>query len=591
MALLRWLTFRLRSFAALVPTLLLLSALLTIAACKKKEEAVAQVPTTLAPPDSMLCEGTVRAPDATWKNLQQGIAGLATLLPSSAFGVLAVSGGLEVGLGDLVDGSRPATFVLAGNVLTPEWVLVASARERRAVEAKYPNRGAPRMVAPSTVSLERLPLSGALSDPKAGALPGSTPFNVYLSSRGDLVIARDEASADLLAPYALFGSKVPGAEPGPSGHDLVMRVPESAMPALANVVRLKWTQIELKLAEQDAAERRAHGGRAPDYGDPAAIITAANSMISGVTDYLADATDVTLSFDASKEGTTLELAVPSKGGVWTKLLTGLSEGSGEPLASEPMSTRLAWLGYGTPSARAELGKLVAGVLGDVLKDRISATSKDALSRALSGVASHAGPAVRLRLESDPLRATVLTTPSADALSGYGQALHDAVAVVQREAKLRELGRINKVDGPTKMKQGQGNTDSSAPQRTLFTSSDGAIALYEREKAGTAAWVLERAPKLDLLADLPGDAPWLQTVRPELSRMLGELGQRSVFVVLSGVAMSKSAEEPSVLVAGMGRREATNSAGKKAQVMSLRVLAPYRFARELPRLAVPSVLTP
>lgn len=566
-------------------SIVLLALVLTTSGCKKPEESASAPPSNLAPPDSMLCEGTVRAPDLTWKNMQQGVAGLATLLPSSAFGVLAVSGGLEVTLGDLVDGSRPATFVLAGNVLTPEWVLVTSARERRAVEAKYPSRGAPRLVAPSTISLERLPISGTLGDPKAG----NAPFTVYLSSRGDLVIARDEASADLLAPYALFGTKLQEATPGPGGHDAVLRIPESAMPALANVLRLKWTQIELKLVEQDAADRRAHGGRAPDFGDPAALVAAANAMVTQTTEYLGDSGDVRITFDASKEGTTLEMQIPSKGGAWTKLLTGLVEGSGEPLAAEPMSTRIAWLGYGTAAVRAEHGKMVAGVLGEILKDRVSAPTKDALTRALTGFGTQAGPAIRVRLESEPLRAMVSTTPSATA--PYQQSVQDGVAVFQREAKLREFLRISKIEGPTKMKPGQGNTDSNVPLRTLFTSTDGALALYQREKAGQVALVLERAPKLDLLTDLPGDAPWLQTVRPELSRMLTELGPRSMFLVLSGVAMSKTAEEPSVLVMGAGRREAPVAGGKTAQVVSLRMVAPYRFARELPRLAVPSILSP
>ena len=484
-------------------------------------------------------------------------------------------------MGDLIDGSRPASFVLAGNVLTPEWVIVASARERRAVLAKFPSRGAARLVAPSSVSLERLPLTVA-TDPS-----GAAPFLVYLSSRGDLVVARDEASADLLAPYALFGLQPRAIDPAKAPtHDVSVRFPEAAMPALANVLRLKWTQIELRLAEQDAADRRAHGGKAPDFGDPAAMVATANTLVGTVTDYLADTGDVTLGLDASKEGTTLDVQIPSKGGVWSKLLAGFTEGSGEPLSTEPMSTRLSFLGYGSSAVRAENGKALAAVLADIVKERVSAASKESLARAFASFGEHAGPALRVRLESDPLRAIVSSRPSETSTVAFKQAATDVVGVLQREPKLRELLRTSKIEGPVKMRPGQGNTDTAVPLRTVFTGVDSTVALYEREKAGTVAFAVERAPKLDLLSDLPGDAPWLQTVRPELSRMLGELGARSIFVVLSGVALRKSAEEPSVLVLGAGRREAL---GKP--VLSVRVVAPYRFARELPRLAVPDLLSP
>lgn len=553
--------------------------------CKKKEEAPATVPTHLAPPDSMLCEGSVHAPDSTWKHVQQGVAGLATLLPSSAFGVLAVSGGLEVGLGDLVDGSRPVSFVVAGNVLAPQWVLVASARDRRAVEAKFPSRGATRLVAPSTISLERLPVQGTLTGIGLGGAE-TAAFTVYLSSRGDLVVARDEASADLLAPYALFTLQPEAAKPQTEPHDVVVRVPETAMPALANVLRLKWTQIQLKLVEQDAADRKAHGGRAPDFGEPAALVAAANAFIGSMTNYLGDASDVTFVFDATKQGTTLEVQVPSKGGAWTTLLQGLSEGSGEPLAAEPMSTRVAWLGYGTPAGRTETAKSIAKVLGDTLDGRISTASKDALERSLVAFGVNAGSSTRIRLESDPLRVTLLATPPESSADAYRQAMTDTLGVFKRESKLRELLRLSKVEGPVKMKQGQGNTDTAPPLRTLLTTTDSTLALYAREKSAVLAYSLERAPKLDLLSDLPGDAPWLQAVRPELARMLRDLGPRSVFLMLSGLALAKTAEEPSVLVVGIGKRDAAGT-----NVLSMRMLAPYRFARELPRLAIPDLLSP
>lgn len=554
--------------------------------CKKSDPVADTIPAAVAPPDALLCEGTMRAPDATWKHVQQGVAGLATLLPSSAFGVLAVSGGLEVGLGDLVDGSRPMSFVLAGNVLTPQWVLVATAKERRAVEARFPSRGASRLVAPSTVGLERLPVQGTLTDPTKGGA-GTPAFTVYLSSRGDLVVARDEASADLLAPYALFTLQPHASTLATEPHDAVLRVPESAMPALSNVLRLKWAQIELKLVEQDAADRKTHGGRAPDFGDPAAVVAAANAMVSGATGYLGDTGDVTITFDATKEGTTLEAQVPSKGGAWTTLLQGLTEGTGEPLAAEPMSTRLAWLGYGTPASRTEVAKSIGTVVGDVFKDRISAPSNEAFTRALVSFGASAGASVRVRIESDPLRATVLATPPDDKGPAFRQSVHDGVAVLQREPKMRDFLRLSKIEGPTKMKPGQGNTDSAPPLRTLLVGADRTVALYQREKSGVVAYAIERAPKLDLLSDLGGDAPWLQSVRPELARMLQDLGPRSVFLMLSGVALAKSAEEPSVLVVGVGKRDLP--AGKK--MLSLRMVAPYRFARELPRLAVPDLLSP
>ena len=554
--------------------------LLTCSACKKSETQQETVPLSVAAPDGLLCEGSARAPDATWRNLQQGIAGLTTLLPSTAFGVAAVSGGLEVMLGDLADGNRPIAFALAGNAMHPAWVVVASAKEKRAVEARFPSRGATRLVAPSTIGIERLPLQNAL-DSKT-----PPPFLVYLSSRGDLVIARDEAAADLLAPYALF-SLLPNATKG-DAHDVVLRVPESAMPALGNVVRLAWTKIEMKLAERDAEDRRARG-RAPDYGDPAAILAAANAAVATFTELLADTGTVTLTFDTTKDGSALDVQIPSKGGAWSEVLEGMPEGSGESLANEPLTTRLAWLNYGDPSSRVRTAKVVAERLGAVFAGKIATASRDTLTSSLETLATNMGETVRVRVESDPLRATLLSKPSVEparAIAAQRKAMTDLLSMIGREPKLREMIHVAKVEDPLTLRAGQGNTDSVPPTRTLLSELDPgkgtgargvALAVYAREKGDMLTFSAERAPKLDLLTELSGDAPWLTSVRPELAGMLQGLGARTAFVVISGLSQAKSAEEPASFALGIGKRE---------RGVAVRAVAPHRFARELPRIAMP-----
>jgi hypothetical protein len=224
------------------------------------EEAAAVALAPVPAPDGLLADVFLATPNATWQGLQRKVGGTLGILPSTLGGLVCALAGLDPNLGPEIDGAALVTGAVADDAVGVAWAIAMKIGEpRRAHDLLFDAETArytPRAVGDMTVLA-----------PKGG---GPMPLAAALGAGGYLVLARSEADLSRLGPYAF--RTVP-TKTLPAGGALVLDAPSAALkgPLRARLASL-WDAARGDLASKDDAQRAAHGGRAPDYADPRAIL-------------------------------------------------------------------------------------------------------------------------------------------------------------------------------------------------------------------------------------------------------------------------------------------------------------------------------
>ena len=225
-----------------------------------EDAAVAVLPPVPAP-DGLLADVFLATPNATWQSLQRKVGGTLGILPSTLGGLVCALAGLDPNLGPEIDGGALVTGAVADEPNDLAWAIAMKVTEpRRAKDLLFESETArytPRVVGDMTVLA-----------PKGG---GKIALAAALGAGGYLVLARTEADLTRLGPYAF--RTVPN-KTMPAGGALVLDAPQAALkgPLRARLSSL-WDAARGDLAKKDDAQRAAHGGRAPDYADPRAILS------------------------------------------------------------------------------------------------------------------------------------------------------------------------------------------------------------------------------------------------------------------------------------------------------------------------------
>jgi hypothetical protein len=115
---------------------------------------------------------------------------------------------------------------------------------------------------------------------------------------------------------------------------IAIDVPQSALASsLGDRVGQQWAATRGQMLESDRALRAAHGGRAPDFGDPAAIVAvmdhAMQSRLAVLADLAGAHVGVTVSDGDLRVVATAKAASP--GGVASKAIAGVASGDVAPL--------------------------------------------------------------------------------------------------------------------------------------------------------------------------------------------------------------------------------------------------------------------
>jgi hypothetical protein len=229
--------------------------------------ALAPVP---APP-GLLAKAKMPTPEASWQKVQRGVGGTFGILPSTLGGMMCAVAGLDAGLGPEIDGGAAAYAVFAGAPTAPSWAIAARLVEERKARALYEGEAARFDVQPAGEGI-------SLLVPKGRTL-GRGPV-AAIAQGGWFVLARSADDLAALAPYATRTLPVASPADGTRDEAISIDVPKEALAGpIAAALAQSWSAAENQMLADDRALRDQHGGRAPDFGDPRAIVKSLDDSI------------------------------------------------------------------------------------------------------------------------------------------------------------------------------------------------------------------------------------------------------------------------------------------------------------------------
>ncbi len=359
-------------------------ALVVSLGCTNKKQAAERanasalaVRPDLPEPRGVLGELTLLHPGASFAAFRD-LGGIASaLLPAGFPMFVATAFGLPPLSADSFDPELPVFgALLQGDHAEPGWVLAVHAVSGPELVAKLSTGDhAPfRAAAGGSVGLTLLQ-SNMDAGSVAQAARSLAVFDNYLlvASSAEALLAAGPYAARMLPKHAL--PQVP----------ISVRFSKQALSShVVPALRGLWASYRTNLSHLDQDERSAHGGRAPDFGDPAQVILGADTVVESALALIDGAT--ALELDLAPYPNRLEatlLLQPDEGSDAHTRLTTLAGGSAKPLLSLPAETQFA-LGISRASAEREAaGKAAGDDWVRLLGARLSAAGATQLRAVLS----------------------------------------------------------------------------------------------------------------------------------------------------------------------------------------------------------------
>lgn len=334
-------------------------------------------------PEGILAEIHVRSPGEAWTKLRALGGGVARLLPQS-FGLLVTTMlGLPAAVADGVDAELPLTGVVLadpkggepGPVLS---VHVKSGREL--VTRLTTGADAPYSARPDPSGL-------TLLEPK----PGKASAELSLAVAGNYLIA-GKRSSDVAKAGAYVAGTLP-KQPAPA-LPVQVSVPKAALSgSVAKLLRETWREKRAELEKLDRENRQRHGGRTPDFGDPAAALRGLDSTVEGFAKVLETAAGGSLTLEPFEDRLEVRAEVTAdQAGAARDLVSGMTVGDAKPLLALPKSTPIAVLSRSSGAQRQASAKSIAEGVSDLFGDRLTTPDRDKIRQALEQLASGRGDA-------------------------------------------------------------------------------------------------------------------------------------------------------------------------------------------------------
>lgn len=396
--------------------------ILALVACRSPRDAPAPAASALpeaAPPSSLVAELSLGNPKETWRRLRVLGGDRAQALPSSLPVLLATSLSLPPAAAGGLDEALPMVGVILSR---------AERAEPDVVLGMHVVSGA-ELVASLTLGdgakFRRVELGARVV--RLVSAPGAPEFDGALGVSGNYLLL--STNVDALKDAARFVaekvSKRARSEPG-----LTLSAGQSVLGGLlARRLREAWHAERARLSAQDLAAR-AEKGRAPDFADPAVLLSGADGTVESWLSVLESSRELSLSLSPEPDRLRAELRLtPAEEGSARALHRDLVVGSTAPLLELPADARAGLLLRG--DARAGEGGLGAG-LASLFGDRLSAAQATRLSGALDAFAKSRRGATVVGLVPAPAPALVVRCELSDAAS-FSQSLSDLLALIELPA--------------------------------------------------------------------------------------------------------------------------------------------------------------
>lgn len=485
-------------------------------------------------PAGLVGELYVQDPGRTWKELRD--AANIALLPQHYGVLLTTVLGLPPLLADAFDDGAmttgAATLDGSGRLQAVVGARVTSGKELVA-----------RLTTGSKASHdEARDASGmTLLKPK----PGKASAEISLAVLGNvLLVAQSEDALRDAGPYV--ARTLPTKKPPAPGAVLV--VPKEALRgALAKEVRARWKRVEASLAAKDRENRAKHGGRAPDFGDPAAALSVMSGSVGDWVKMLEEVESAQVQLAGKGDSIQLRLTVdPGASKPLSEWISGLSLGDARPLLALPRRSALGVLTRSTEEQRGASAKSTAAALGRLFGDRLKAPEQEKIEAALGDLARARGDEALFGLSLGATQGVVFRGPAGDR-KAFDSAMKGMVGLLRMNAfrePLRQFvgdydlkqstTKIVGLDAPVQRVllsvKPSAMRRAKDPQGELPATPQPVEALWTQNAEHTYGALAVDAPPLliDLVA---GEANKTWETVPGLATRLDKLGNQAGFFVV------------------------------------------------------------
>jgi hypothetical protein len=375
-----------------------------------KDAAVAAAFPPVPMPDGLVAEGWVRAPDALWSRLQNGVSGAVALLPPETGSLVCAGVGLDARLAPLVDGKSTAYFAVAdapGEGFA--WAAAVPLKDSQGARALLLGSDASAYAARTENGMQVLARTGRPLDAAAAIAPATA-----LAGQGWLVVARDDADLARLGPYAW--RTMPTLPAPDTQAAVVAQVPASALAGpLAARMRARWAAVRQSLEDADREQRERHGGRAPDFGDPRAIVASLDAMVQRRIALVAQGRGARVEADAGDDDVHVDVRlVPGAAEAGADFVAAMRTGDERPMGDLPVDTLFAMLSRSDASMRAEDAADAKAALLGALGDKAKPDDHSAIERAIDDWTSARGDWMTAAVAWGAESGLWVRTPSSDA---------------------------------------------------------------------------------------------------------------------------------------------------------------------------------
>jgi hypothetical protein len=472
---------------------------------------------TVTTPEGLVLEVALHDPDAMWARVQRGAGGAFALLPPTMGAIASAWLGTDGDVAANVDGQATSYAALVqrgqGGAASVAWALA-------------------------------MPLAGAAPAASGGA-DAATSF-VWSRQDGWLLVASDASALASVGPFVRL--RLPSDTALASSKALSAIVPAAAMRgAIASDASDRWASTRAWLGERARVEREEHGGRAPDFGDPEAIVATADALVAAGLSGLTHAGDVRLDAEAGDDDVTLDVRTLLPPGAGDDGASSL--GDTRPLNDVSGDAAFALLLRGGLESRVARAHELASALARMLGVAPDDTSGGAMASAFEGWARSTGDWLTVS-EAGGARGLSLRTPAGASPEGEAasrHAVHDVLALL-RLPPLRALLRGVLGLRPVGFKDGAVSEATFGASGASVTPAPGVAWTVD---AGQLAIAVGADPRALLVASR--HAPGTLGIGAWRARMLSEVGDGVAFALwaepLRFGRLGGAAPEAPLVVAG------------------------------------------
>jgi hypothetical protein len=497
-------------------------------------------------PAGIVAEGVVVTPDASWGRVHKGVGGLLTLLSPTVGGLLANALAADGALGAEIDGNAPAHAVLGDVGGSPALVLAIRARSSARVRTLL-------------LDGDRAPYRAAGDHEGLAILESARPGGPAVGvSRTHVVVAPGRDALVRFGPYAYRTLPTQPLPPQAVHIHLTQKAAELARRELG----ARWGSLKSTLLERDAEQRKAHGGREPDFGDASAIVALLDGWVLGKIGAVGDTQGGEASLDVGDDDVRAVATLEPGQGASKEWLDAMRPGDAGPLGDVPADALGAVLVRDDLAGRRETARALSQGAARVLGRRLGDADAKRLEEAALAWANARGDwlTVAATPRGVEVRAPVTDGPLA------ASALGDLALLAGRPGLREPLGALFGIR-------------SVSISQTEFGGVKGTEVRFVREKdlapAG-AAWVVAGG---EIRAAVGREATLALSPQAPAARLSQTVEVGRELAAADGTVGFFLAVRPS----GRERVPALASAGRKDGKLVLRASVPDVALRELLRI--------